>query len=46
VKAGKLRALAVTSAKRSPAAPDVPTVGTPPDVVEKLNARRKALQTP
>ena len=27
VKAGKLRALAVTSVKRSPAAPDVPTMG-------------------
>lgn len=67
VKAGKLRALAVTSARRSPAAPDVPTLtesglsgyeasswfgmlapaGTPPEIVEKLNAAIvKALQSP
>ncbi len=58
VKAGKLRALAVTSATRSPAMPDLPTLaesgikgydaaawfgilapaGTPPEVVQKLNA--------
>ncbi len=58
VKAGRLRALAVTGAQRSPALPDTPTVaeaalpgfdvtnwiglfapvGTPPDVINKLNA--------
>lgn len=58
VKAGKLKALAVTTAKRSPSAPDLPTMqelgfedfdvsswfgliapaGTPPEVIEKLNA--------
>ena len=58
IKAGKLKALAVTSATRSPLLPDVPSiteygykefddytwfgffvpVGTPPDVVAKLNA--------
>lgn len=58
VKAGKLRALAVTTAQRSPSAPDLPTMqelgydkfdvsswfgliapaGTPPEVIEKLNA--------
>jgi len=58
VKGGKLRALAVTTAKRSPTAPDLPTMqesgfdkfdvsswfgliapaGTPPEVIEKLNA--------
>ena len=58
IKAGKLRALAVTSATRAPALPDTPTVaeaglpgfeasswfgvlapaGTPPDIVNKLNA--------
>ncbi|MYN14211.1 tripartite tricarboxylate transporter substrate binding protein [Pusillimonas sp. TS35] len=61
VKDEKMTALAVTSAKRSPAAPDLPTVaetglkgyeatawngllvpkGTPPEVVEKLNAALK-----
>jgi tripartite-type tricarboxylate transporter receptor subunit TctC len=58
IKAGKLKALAVTSATRSPLLPDVPSItefgykefddytwfgffvpsGTPPDVVNKLNA--------
>jgi len=59
VQGGKVRGLAVTSAKRSPAAPNLPTVnealglkdyeliayfaafapaGTPPDVIQKLNA--------
>ncbi len=58
VRAGKLRALAVTSARRIPILPDVPTMveagvpgyeatawfgmlapaGTPPDIVNKLNA--------
>jgi tripartite-type tricarboxylate transporter receptor subunit TctC len=58
IKAGKLKALAVTSATRSPLLPDVPSItefgykefddytwfgffapiGTPPAVVEKLNA--------
>ncbi|MBV7486520.1 tripartite tricarboxylate transporter substrate binding protein [Bordetella sp. BOR01] len=58
VKGGKLNALAVTTAKRSPTAPDLPTMqeagfenfdvsswfgliapaGTPPEVIEKLNA--------
>jgi tripartite-type tricarboxylate transporter receptor subunit TctC len=58
VKAGKLKALAVTTTKRSPTAPDLPTMeesgikpfdvsswfgliapaGTPPEVVQKLNA--------
>ncbi|CAM4259710.1 Bug family tripartite tricarboxylate transporter substrate binding protein [Bordetella muralis] len=58
VKGGKLKALAVTTAKRSPSAPDLPTMqelgfdkfdvsswfgliapaGTPPEVIEKLNA--------
>jgi len=58
VKGGKLRALAVTTSKRSPTAPDLPTMqesgfdkfdvsswfgliapaGTPPEVIEKLNA--------
>jgi tripartite-type tricarboxylate transporter receptor subunit TctC len=58
IKAGKLKALAVTSATRSPLLPDVPSitefgykefddytwfgffapVGTPPAVIEKLNA--------
>lgn len=58
IKAGKLKALAVTSATRSPLLPDVPSitefgykefddytwfgffapVGTPPSIVEKLNA--------
>ena len=59
VKGGKVRGLAVTSAKRSPAIPELPTVnealglkdyeliayfaafapaGTPPDIVNKLNA--------
>jgi tripartite-type tricarboxylate transporter receptor subunit TctC len=67
VKNGKLKAIAVTSATRSPAAPDVPTVaesglpgyeaiawngllapaGTPPEVVNKLNAElKKALDAP
>jgi tripartite-type tricarboxylate transporter receptor subunit TctC len=67
VKNGKLKAIAVTSAARSPAAPDVPTVaesglpgyeaiawngllapaGTPPEVVNKLNAElKKALDAP
>ena len=67
VKAGKLRALAVTSGKRSPAAPDLPTIeeagvpgyeasswfgvlapaGTPPDIVNKLNAEIvRILKTP
>ena len=58
IRAGKLRALAVTTAVRSPALPDVPTVaetvpgyeasawfgmgapkGTPPEIINKLNAR-------
>jgi tripartite-type tricarboxylate transporter receptor subunit TctC len=64
---GSLRALAVTSAKRLPAFPDVPTVeesgvkgyvvesytgllapaGTPPAIVEKLNAAiTQALKDP
>lgn len=58
VQGGKLKALAVTTAKRSPSAPDLPTMqelgfenfdvsswfgliapaGTPPEVIEKLNA--------
>jgi tripartite-type tricarboxylate transporter receptor subunit TctC len=58
IQSGKLRALAITSATRSPKLPDVPTVieagypklqatfwlgvvapaGTPPDVINKLNA--------
>jgi len=58
VKDGKLRALAVTGAKRSPAVPDIPTIaesgvpgygavgwigavapaGTPPEIINKLNA--------
>ncbi len=59
VQGGKVRGLAVTSSKRSPAAPNLPTVnealglkdyeliayfaafapaGTPPDVIQKLNA--------
>jgi len=58
VQSGKLRALAVTTAERSPTAPDLPTMkesgfpdfdvsswfgltapaGTPPEVIEKLNA--------
>ena len=58
IKAGKLKALAVTSATRSPLLPDVPSItefgykefddytwfgfflpiGTPPSIVEKLNA--------
>ncbi|RPI44554.1 MAG: tripartite tricarboxylate transporter substrate binding protein [Betaproteobacteria bacterium] len=57
VKSGRLRAIAVTSEKRSPALPDLPTVaetvpgysfilwyglvaaaGTPPDIVNRLNA--------
>lgn len=58
VKDGKLRALAVTGDKRSPAVPDIPTVaesgvpgysavgwigavapaGTPPEIINKLNA--------
>ena len=67
VKTGKLKALAVTSAARSPAAPDLPTVaesglpgyeaiawngllapvGTPKDVVAKLNAElKRALENP
>jgi len=67
IKAGKLRALAVLSEKRSPALPDVPTygelgfpqmggggwfgvvapAGTPPEVVNKLNAAfHKAMQNP
>ena len=65
VKAGKLRALAVTGLKRSALAPDVPSVkelgypqleslawigllataGTPPGVIERLNAETvKAMQ--
>jgi tripartite-type tricarboxylate transporter receptor subunit TctC len=67
VKAGKLRALAVSSAKRLPVLPEVPTVaeggykgfetsdwkmlvapvGTPPDVVKRLNAEvDKAMSRP
>lgn len=67
IKSGDLRVLAVTSDKRSPAFPDVPTVaesgfpkyqvssffglaapaGTPPDVVQRLNAAAmRALQKP
>ncbi|RQP24648.1 tripartite tricarboxylate transporter substrate binding protein [Albitalea terrae] len=67
IKSGKLRALAVTSAKRLPVLPDTPTVaesgyagfeaadwkavvapvGTPPDVVKRLNAEvEKALAKP
>ncbi len=61
IRAGKLRALAVTTAMRSPALPDVPTVaetvpgyeasawfgasapkGTPPEVINKLNAQINA----
>jgi tripartite-type tricarboxylate transporter receptor subunit TctC len=62
VKAGKLRALAVTTKRRISAAPDVPTfeeaglpgyeaigwfgsvapAGTPPEVIQKLNAEMKA----
>src|SRR5262249_16970893 len=61
IRAGKLRALAVTTAARSPALPDVPTVaetvpgyeasawfgmgapkGTPPEVINKLNAQINA----
>ncbi|MBV8744620.1 MAG: tripartite tricarboxylate transporter substrate binding protein [Xanthobacteraceae bacterium] len=61
IRAGKLRALAVTTAVRSPALPDVPTVaetvpgyeasawfgmgapkGTPPEIVNKLNAQINA----
>lgn len=67
VRAGKLRALGITSDKRSPLAPDTPTVGeagvpgyaitvwfgvvapagTPPDIVQRLNAEaNKMLQLP
>ncbi|PWT84793.1 MAG: MFS transporter [Proteobacteria bacterium] len=66
IRAGKLRPLAVTTAQRSPALPDVPTVadtvpgyeasawfgmgapkGTPPDIINKLNATiNKALADP
>jgi len=61
VRAGKVRALAVATAARSPALPDVPTVGdfvrgfeasawygvaapkgTPPEIVDKLNAEINA----
>src|SRR6478736_3561131 len=61
IRAGKLRALAVTTAVRSPALPDVPTVaetvpgyeasawfgmgapkGTPPEIINKLNAQVNA----
>jgi tripartite-type tricarboxylate transporter receptor subunit TctC len=61
IRAGKLRALGVTTAVRSPALPDVPTVaetvpgyeasawfgmgapkGTPPEVINKLNAQINA----
>jgi tripartite-type tricarboxylate transporter receptor subunit TctC len=61
IRAGKLRALGVTTAVRSPALPDVPTVaetvpgyeasawfgmgapkGTPPEVINKLNAQVNA----
>ncbi len=67
VMSGKLKALAVTTAKRSPTAPDLPTMeesgvkpfdvsswfgliapaGTPPEVVQKLNAAmNKAFDKP
>ena len=61
VRAGKVRALAVATAARSPALPDVPTVGdfvpgfeasawygvaapkgTPPEIVDRLNAKINA----
>jgi tripartite-type tricarboxylate transporter receptor subunit TctC len=66
IKAGRLKALAVTSEKREPSFPNVPTVGdtvpgyeatawfgvgmprgTPPDIVNKMNAAiNKAISQP
>ena len=49
IREGRLRGLAVTSPKRSPAAPDLPTTpsGTPRPIVDRVNASvRRALQAP